>query len=281
MFLEIFDVEHGACALITTSNGKRILIDAGHNADSGWKPGTFLRSAGITHLAKLILSNYDEDHVSGYPNLIGSVSVGSLYRNPSVPPVALRWLKSEDGMGTGINRLVHDIEHVFTGGAPGVEDLGDTSFSFFWNSYAALPVEGYFTDENNLSLVTFVKCGEHKFIFPGDMEKAGWRQLLRNAAFIAELRGVNVFVASHHGRENGYCEEVMNLCPGIEVVVMSDKKMGFQSQETLALYRKHTRGILYEGKPRHVLTTARDGYICFTVPAIGMANVTVGATVAA
>ena len=40
------------------------------------------------------------------------------------------------------------------------------------------------------------------------------------------LHGVNVFVASHHGRENGYCEEVLNLCPAIEVFIISDKHTG-------------------------------------------------------
>lgn len=225
MQLDVFDVEHGACALITTSNGRRVMIDSGHNSTTGWRPGTYLRSVGIGRLDRVYVTNFDEDHVSGYPNLLENISIGALYRNPSVAPAAVRWLKAEDGMGVGIERLVFSVEHIFTGGPPpAVEDYGDTSFSVYWNQYGTPPVGVY--DENNLSLVVFVTCGQHKFIFPGDMEKAGWRQLLRNQAFVAELRGVNVFVASHHGRENGYCEDVLNLCPGIEVIIISDKKMG-------------------------------------------------------
>jgi beta-lactamase superfamily II metal-dependent hydrolase len=277
MYLEIFDVEHGACALLTTSNGKRILIDAGHNGDSGWRPGTFLLWAGIPHIDKLIVSNYDEDHVSGYPNLSDNVSIGALVRNPSVPPTALRLLKSKDGMGAGINRLVYEIEHVFTGGARGFEDLGDASLTYFWNRYAALPVQGYFTDENNLSLVTFVKCGSHKFIFPGDIEKAGWLQLLHDPAFVAELWGITAFVASHHGRENGYCEEVLKLCPNITAFIISDKKMGYQSQEIVDWYRPYASGFDYNGNRRHVLTTRRDGNMQFSIPVFGsMANVWLG-----
>jgi hypothetical protein len=140
-----------------------------------------------------------------------------------VAPSTVRYLKTEDGMGVGIERLVLCMEHVFTGGRPpAFEDYGDTSFTAYWNQYGLLG----FTDENNLSLVVFVTCGQHKFIFPGDMESEGWRQLLRNPAFVAELHGVNVFVASHHGRENGYCEEVLNLCPAIEVFIISDKHTG-------------------------------------------------------
>lgn len=271
MLLEIFDVEHGACALITTSNGKRVMIDCGHNASTNWRPGSALIAAGIHWLDRLYVTNFDEDHVSGYPDLMHQVGIGALWRNPSVAPATVRLLKTKDGMGVGIERLVLCMEHVFTGGPPPIEDYGDTSFSAYWNNYSAL--DG-FIDENNLSLVVFVTCGRHKFIFPGDMEKEGWHQLLWNPAFVAELRDVSVFVASHHGRENGYCEEVLNLCPGIEVVIISDnKKIGYQSQETVDRYRSHARGFNYNGEIRRVLTTRRDGRMFFSVPAMGAASV--------
>ncbi len=279
MYLEIFDVEHGACALITTSNGKRAMIDCGHNAATNWRPGSALVAAGIHWLDRLYVTNFDEDHVSGYPNLMDNVSIGALFRNPSVAPATIRHLKTEDGMGVGIERLVLSMEHVFTGGAPpAIEDYGDTSFSVYWNNYGVI---GGFIDENNLSLVVFVTCGQHKFIFPGDMEKEGWRQLLWNPAFVAELQDVNAFVAAHHGRENGYCEEVLDLCPNINVVIISDKKMGHQSQETVDAYRSHAQGFNYNGDFRRVLTTRRDGYMCFTVPHVGAANVTLGTAIAA
>jgi beta-lactamase superfamily II metal-dependent hydrolase len=282
VILEIFDVEHGACALITTSNGKHVMIDAGHNATTGWRPGTHLRRRGIGMLAKQIITNYDEDHVSGYPDLADNVYIDVLARNPSVTPACIRALKSEDGMGVGIERLVKDIERTFIGGTPAaaLEDFGDTHFTMFWNRYGALP--GYFIDENNLSLVVFVRCGRHKFIFPGDMEKAGWRNLLTLGSFIAELAGVTHFVASHHGRENGYCEEVLDLCPNIHSVIISDKRCGYQSQETVPLYRAYARGFEYDGGQRRVLTTNRDGHIFFDVSAAnGFAGVILGSAIAA
>jgi hypothetical protein len=167
MFLEIFDVEHGACALVTTSNGRRVMIDCGHNATTSWRPGTFLLSAGIGRLDRLYITNYDEDHVSGYPNLADNVSIGALFRNPSVQPAAIRYLKSEDGMGVGIERLVWSIENVFTGGSlPAIENYGDTSLSVYWNQYGYGILPFSFDDENNLSLVVFITCGQHKVHLP-------------------------------------------------------------------------------------------------------------------
>jgi len=127
-----------------------------------------------------------------------------------------------------------------------------------------------FDDENNLSLVVFARCGQHKIIFPGDMEKTGWRQLLLNPAFRAELRDVNLFVASHHGRENGYCQEVMNLCGRIDAVVISDKHKGYQSQD-VDEYRRYAAGLKRaNGDTRRVLTTRRDGSMRFDFPAFDL-----------
>ena len=84
MDLKIFDVEHGACALLTCDNGTRIMIDCGHNASSGWYPGTYLQQQGISQIEMLTVSNYDEDHVSGIENLFWKINVSSLTRNPTV-----------------------------------------------------------------------------------------------------------------------------------------------------------------------------------------------------
>ena len=174
-----------------------------------------------------------------------------LARNTSVLPSTIRYLKTEDGMGVGIETLINSIVGMFTGGPPPViDDFGDTTFTFYYNRYGALP--GFFDDENNLSMVTFITCGHHKIIFPGDMEKAGWLQLLRDPNFVRELHSVNLFVASHHGRENGYCEEVLNLCSQIRAVIISDKKKGHQTQETVDRYRAYASGFQYgtENPPR-------------------------------
>jgi len=273
MILEILDVEHGACALITTSNQRHILVDVGHNATTGWYPGTALARKGINVIDRLVITNYDEDHVSGYRNLRDSgIDVRVLVRNASVSAQVIQHLKTEDGMGRGIEALVWDIENVFTGGVPAPEDFGDTSFCFYRNIPGAPP----FDEENNLSLVAFFTCGPHKIIFPGDMEKAGWRRLLQDPAFVKELAGVNLFVASHHGREDGYCKEVMDLCPNIGAVIISDKKTGYQSQETVNAYRSHAKGFMYDGTLRRVLTTRRDSSIRIEMTPTGPANVILG-----
>lgn len=81
MQLQIFDVEHGACSLLTADNNSRLMIDCGHNGATGWKPGTYLRQQGIQQLEMLALTNYDEDHASASADLFDSVHVRWLLRN--------------------------------------------------------------------------------------------------------------------------------------------------------------------------------------------------------
>jgi beta-lactamase superfamily II metal-dependent hydrolase len=265
LVLDVFDVEHGACALITTGGGNHILVDCGDNTTTGWEPGTALLARGITALGRLIVTNYDEDHASGFANLYRNVAVFGLQRNASVSAQLLHHLKSEDGIGTGVAGLANTFSSFSGPPRPSVVD--DVTIMAFCNQ-PGIPPFG-FDDENNLSLCVFISCGVHRIVFPGDMEKAGWKVLLANPWLVQHLKGVTLFVASHHGRENGYCDEVLNLCTSIQAVIISDKKKGHQSQETVDRYRQYARGFVYNGENRHVLTTRRDGNMHFEIPSIG------------
>jgi beta-lactamase superfamily II metal-dependent hydrolase len=265
LILDIFDVEHGACALVTTNGGAHILVDCGDNTTTGWEPATALPARGVAALERLIITNYDEDHASGFSNLYLSMAIFGLQRNGNVSALLLHHLKSEDGIGNGVAGLASTFSYFNGPPLPPVVD--DVTIAAFTNE-PGIPPFG-FGDENNLSLCVFMSCGVHRIVFPGDLEKPGWRALLSNPWFVQHLNGVTLFVASHHGRENGYCEEVLDLCPNIQAIVISDKKKGHQSQETVERYRRYARGFDYNGENRHVLTTRRDGSMHFAIPSVG------------
>jgi beta-lactamase superfamily II metal-dependent hydrolase len=106
-------------------------------------------------------------------------------------------------MGNGIEALVglkSRYNSAVSGSGP---DFGNLTMRYLWNKY---PTD--FDDENNLSLVVVLNAHALTICFPGDMEVAGWKSLLKNPSFVDAIGGVNVFVASHHGRENGCCEEL-------------------------------------------------------------------------
>lgn len=257
MELQIFDVEHGACALLTCDNNTRVMLDCGHNGTTGWAPGSHLRGIGVNSLEMLVITNYDEDHVSGLPNLRASVSIGRLWRNKTVTPEILKRLKSEDGMGNGIEELA-EMASTYTadGGFP---EFPGVEYHSFHLNYPE------FDDENNLSFVAHLKLNGVDFLFPGDLEKKGWETLLaRDAAFRAAVTDISVLIAPHHGREGGIYPELFTKygCKPYWVVI-SDKGYAYDTQKTVPFYSSHAKGAAFRGEERKVLTTRNDAEIRF------------------
>lgn len=271
-FLQIFDVDHGQCALLTIpgrAGTKRVMIDCGHAANFNgagkpWYPGQHLQSMGIKWIDLLIVTNYDEDHVSGFPDLVArNIGIGCILGNPTVKPETIRHLKTEDGMGNGIKELTQVLairrNMQWAQTPPAILGL---DLSYFWNPYP------FFDDENNLSLIALLNIQGIKFLFPGDMEKRGFLHMLRTfPPFGNAISDVHVLVASHHGRQNGICEQMFDVhgCyPNI--VVVSDDYKQHDTQETTSYYASKARGIGWfrnEGR-RYVLTTRGDKEIRFS-----------------
>ncbi|WBO22502.1 ComEC/Rec2 family competence protein [Sphingomonas abietis] len=274
MHIEIHDVDHGGCAVITGPAGHRLMLDCGLCSDRPWYPSVTYNGQRID---TLMLMNLDEDHCEDLPYLWRDCVVGAVVGNPTVDAHALRAMKAECGMRSGVTAAANILERF----GPGFlgdwsHDLGGVAWHVFWNRYGA-----DFTDTNNLSLAAFIRFGGFTILFGGDVERAGWRQLLKNHDFRAKLSTVNVYVASHHGRENGCCSEVFDICRP-ELVIFSDGRKQYSTQETRDWYASRATGIPDYTKPaglfgiepvRKVMTTRRDGTIAIDVATDGRYSV--------
>lgn len=267
MVLRIWDVEHGACAMLHHSlngvAGSLAMIDSGDTPD--WRPSTFIRrNLNRTRLDYLFVTNADQDHMSDLQGLWDAgIEVPVVHRNPDPPAWALRMIKEQGGTLTADAERYLDIHNNFNAQItePFNGHMGGITMSMFWNTFPR------FMDTNNLSLAVFIQYAGFKILFPGDLEVDGWLAMLEQPLFRAELAGIDVLVASHHGRENGYCAEVFDYCRP-RAVVMSDKAIVHDTQGMAQAYRNqviknHPNGVLVAttNKRRHVLTTRRDGHI--------------------
>lgn len=265
MKLEIFDVEHGQCALLT-GDGEHMLIDAGHNSTTRWRPSLMLRRRGIRHLDALVITNEDEDHASDLDNVVRVASIGTLIVNPTIGSDDILELKGQDQCGDGIFMLAGLLEQFSQpAAATAFPYFGGLEVLTFWNSYPR-----HFVDENNLSLVTILRWPDFTICFPGDMERRGWLRLVQDPAFRAAMSGVHIFMASHHGRANGCSDELFRLTGmAPQLVVISDHGVQYATQDTIAWYRRKASGLMHNGVHRRVLTTRSDGMITFTRNARG------------
>ncbi len=252
MTINILDVEHGFFSHIVTPNQKNILIDVGSSPD--FCPTKYLQSKQISLVDLLIISNKDDDHLSGLANLKQHMGLPFWIRkNPSITEDAFKRMKKAP-YSSGIEAMFHVIRTYTTTLDGSFFDYGGLRIASCHNLYPD------FTDTNNLSLVTFVSFGSTKIVFPGDILRAGWLKLLENPDVQSELRDVNIFVASHHGRDNGCCEEVFKYCKP-DITIISDKNIIYDTQNTTEWYRTKTQGVLYGDKERKVFSTRSDGHI--------------------
>ncbi len=264
MQIKIFDVEHGFCALVTSINGQNMLIDCGHNNLTNFRPSNYCISKGIHSLNHLVVSNYDEDHLSDLPSLKSSLyHLGILHINDSINSQILRQIKSTSGpLGYGMLALLELLKiYIYPITEPIAFD--GIEITHYFNNYPT------FIDTNNLSVVTFLKYGDVNIIFPGDLEREGWLNLIRNANFVQRLSEVKIYVASHHGRESGYCKEIFDICNPY-IVIVSDGAIQYDTQKDL--YSKHSNGVNFPNGKRYVLTTRRDGHISIS-QTIGSVNI--------
>lgn len=252
MRLKIHNVGHGGCISLKHQNGNSMVWDCGHQENH--RPSFFLpNDEGIKRIDRFFVTNYDEDHISDLPDLMGNLELPLLHRNTSIDAPSLRVLKQQSGpISTAMESMLSMIES-YTDGPPDAPPLfPDVEFNTYWNNFSE------FDDTNNCSLVTFLTCNGLKFVFPGDLEQRGWLKLLESLSFQNELKDTTIFVASHHGRESGYCSDVFDLCSP-SAVIFSDSNIQYATQEMSSKYASHCSGIQFNGVTRYVISTRNDG----------------------
>ena len=255
MKFAILNVEHGFCAYAVGRDGGVLLFDCGHG--STIRPSTYLRGQGISSIDRFFVTNYDEDHISDLIDVRRHLDIETLTRNWSLTSSQLRSLKTPP-LSPAMNELLAMVDSFTVDVPPSRRDPDGIRVSVFWNDYPS------FTDTNNLSLLTFLDVGDVSFALGGDLEKGGWGKLLEHPQVRGLLERVDVFVASHHGRENGYCPDVFDHCSP-SLVVMSDGPVKHRTQEMASAYARHASGSYFNSggtrQWRKVVTTRRDGTI--------------------
>jgi hypothetical protein len=58
-------------------------------------------------------------------------------------------------------------------------------------------------------------------VIPGDNETPSWNELMRNLLFTMAVQNTTTLIAPHHGREAGFCTDLLDLMKP-SLVVISD-----------------------------------------------------------
>lgn len=275
MRIILFDVEHGFCAFIRTPNGHTILIDCGKGPN--FSPTEYLlRNERCVSLSKLIVSHAHEDHIEDFPRV-------SARLNPSILLAHnLNWslVKDKSGVSTheSLDAYIAGKDAKFNGGW-----VPDPNFGMYLESFALHPnraqqISGSINSAmNNCSLVTVASFAgtkyTPKFLFGGDMEEAGWNELLATSpAFRDAVRGIWFYFPSHHGHSSGFSTELYDAM-GKPVLNLISVRHNDESRDNRYSEDEFSSGWPLGSEERKMLSTTHDGSIFIDVDSEGLPNV--------
>lgn len=251
-----FNVEHGNCHAIWTPSGKLIVVDIG--TSDNFSPLEWLKSQGITTVDLLVLTHPHDDHIRGFRDLNG-INVKVLWRPRNIPPA----LTTE--LDRGLKSTWDAYDSHFIQPVEGANRFFDRSSTFFDGlSFEFFGGKSDSANLNNYSVVGVLDYCGFKVIFPGDLENAGWTPLLNDPGFRAAIHGATILVASHHGREAGWCSDLFRYISP-KLVIVSDGSCTDTSVVSQYCQKASGANVLArkttDVQTRHVVSTRDNGHI--------------------
>lgn len=261
----VWDVQHGSAAYINTPDGRHIVVDLGAGGENGgwFSPLQTLRSnRGVHNLDAVIVTHPHRDHLEDI--------VGLLDLCPKVlcTPRHLTDQEIREGNRAGDMPFIESYlvfrRMYSTPPLPGME-LERPMDSTHAGIHVFSPMRASRKNLNDHSLVLVVSYAGLKILIPGDNESASWRELLENPIFVSAIKGADVVIASHHGRESGYCPELFAaIGRKPRLVVVSDGP--FSDTSATSKYCSRVTGwTVFDpsgtSEERYCVTTRKDRHI--------------------
>lgn len=265
LIIVIWDVQHGSAAYIRTPNGKHIVIDLGvgsyNDNNEAFSPLLHLKNNWNVHqLDEVIITHPHADHIDDIFNF-DELSPRVLLRPKHLSEEDIRKAnRAEDSdkvekyleINARYTYPVSDSENPIL-----PENNGGAKF------YTFIPTNCGTSNINNHSVVTIIEYLGVKVVIPGDNGPPSWKELLEKSDFITALKNADIFVASHHGRESGYCSKLFKHFKP-DLVIVSDGR--FCDTSAVDRYSKLAKGWKVHkrsggSEKRYCLTTRADGEI--------------------
>ena len=270
--ITFFDVGHGSCTHIETPNGKHILVDIGGSDD--FSPAYHLAHVErIGALDALVITHPHKDHYYDIVNLERcGIKPRVLCRLKSAFPIDSTKLDIKD---RGKADYVNAMNERYTKDVDPAEDpfLSDVNGGLVWQKFYADQSERDKTDLNTFSGVYVLIFGGRKIVLTGDNNKEILADMTKDPKFKTAVRDADFLLAPHHGRTADFCPEFFDVV-NPRATIISDKCCEQDSQIDSACLYNNERGILFNGDPRYVLTTRKDGNIVLRITDQGSVSLT-------
>lgn len=258
--ITIWDVNHGSAAHIKTPNNRHIAVDLGDEGSS-FSPLRTLFSQGVRQLDAVVITHPHADHIDDIYNF-DSLSPQVLWRPKHLSTAEV--VQANRAVDKLLVAKYLEINERFNQPVLAVNDV-TVPASFGGAEFQVFSLHLCETSNiNNHSLVVVVSYARSKMVIPGDNEAPSWKELLNSPAFLMAVSGADILLASHHGREAGYCGELFEAMGKPKLVVVSDGR--FRDTSATSRYSSQATGWTVfdnagNSEVRNCITTRNDGHI--------------------
>lgn len=213
--IRFFNVGQGDAALVTSPEGKSMLVDAGPERD---QVDRFLHRLHIDTLDLIVASHNHADHITGIPAVLQSGTVVRFYLDNGVPTTTQVYAR--------VLRAVQRSRVTYLNPTARTIHLGSVVVRVI------PPMPGVET-QNNTSVGLLVTYGAFTAFFAGDAESLERDYWLRTD----HLSHVTLLKVAHHGSSNGTdARWLAALSPCVAVIsVGAHNRYGHPSAKTLRL----------------------------------------------
>ncbi len=264
LLVKFWDVSHGHATYIKTPNNKHILIDLGsgsYNDGELFSPIIHLKNNyNMDKVDCCLITHPHLDHIDDILNLkeIKLVSI-------SLPNNVDNKKLLENCRDCDKEKFKEYVNLTKTFTTPVSDDKSFDTSEYWGANIKTFRSNKEQSNINDVSCVFVIEYEGLKIVIPGDNEKSSWNEFLEDSLFKEAISNTDIFLASHHGRESGYHEEVMKIL-NPRLTIISDSK--FNDTSYRDTYSRLSRGwsIFKKGSEeveRFTLSTYNDG--CVTV----------------
>lgn len=251
--MTVWDVQLGLAIHVKAPNGKYIVIDLG----TGTYNTSPLRKRMWDNIAYMVITHPHLDHISDILNF--DINAPKILCRPTL-------LTNEEVM-EGVrqcDRAKFEKYCQINDRYNSPVKYDDENYTGNPNNYGGLEIQTFSTslcdhsNFNNFSMITVFQFSGIKVIVCGDNEKDSFDKLMKESDFKNAVRGADVLVAPHHGRESAYHSEFISLV-NPRITIISDTTKSDAS--AVDKYTQRSRGWTVKGEERKCLTTRNDGNI--------------------
>ncbi len=239
------DVGQGDGIYVRTAEGINLFVDGGSSSKSKVGEYTikkYLKYKGIKKIDVWAISHLDNDHVSGFKELIGDYDIGCVL-------VGANNVYDEDyaGLKERIAENNIDLYELAKGDEVNIKDL---------RLKVLLPKKKDYThDRNKDSLVLLMESDGVNILFTGDISSE------EEESLVNELQRVDVFKASHHGSKYSNSKVLLERIKPAIAVISCDKhnNYGHPSMEAVQNMEKSGAKVYYTMNNGRIMLKKKRG----------------------